>query len=60
MGDVRGWELEFRPFVDEVSKSLRLNSGVGDIPDVMAHELECPFRDLSRGVAVADDVSQWV
>ena len=60
MGDVRGQELDFHPFGDEVGKSLRLNSSTGDIPDVMTHELECPFGDSSYGIAVADDVSQQV
>ena len=60
MGDVWGWEVDFRPFSDEVSKSLRLNSSAGDLPDVMAHELKCPFRDSSHGIAVANDVSQRV
>ena len=57
MGDVRVQELDFHPFGDEVGKSLRLNSSAGDIPDVMAHELECPFGDSSHGIVVADDVS---
>ena len=60
MGDIRGQELDFRPFDDEVGKSLRLNSGARDIPDVMTHELESPLGDSSCGIAVADDVSQWV
>ena len=33
---------------------------MGDIPDVVAHEFECPFGDPSRGITVADDVSEWV
>ena len=37
MGDVWGRELDLRPFGDKVHKSLRLNNGVGDIPDVVAH-----------------------
>ena len=45
MGDIRSRELDFRPFSDEVSKSLRLNSDAGDIPNVMAHELESPLGD---------------
>ena len=60
MGDVRGRELDFCPFGDEVSKSLRLNSGAGDIPDVVAHELKSPLRDSVGGVAVMDDLSEWV
>ena len=60
MGDVWGQELDFRPFGDEVGESLRLNSSTGDIPDVVAHELKSPFGDSSHGIAVADDVSQWV
>ena len=60
MGDVRGQDLDFRPFGDEVGKILILNSDAGDIPDVMAHELECPFGDLSHDIAVVDDVSQRV
>ena len=60
MGDVWGRELDFRPFGGEVGDSLRLNSGARDIPDVVAHELECPFGDSSCGIIVADDVSQWV
>ena len=60
MGDVRGRELDFHPFGNKVDKSLKLNSGAGDIPDVMAHELECPFGDSSCGVVVADNVSQQV
>jgi len=60
VGDIWGRELDFCPFSDEVGESLRLNSGMGDVPEVVAHELESPFGDSSRGVAVADDVSQWV
>ena len=60
MGDVWGRELDFRPFSDEVSKSLRLNSSAGDIPNVMAHELKCPFGDSFCGIAVADYVSKRV
>ena len=60
MGDVWGRELDFRPFGDEVSESLRLDSGVRDIPDVMTHELKSPFGDLSYGIVVANDVSQQV
>ena len=60
MGDVRGRELDLRPFCDKVGKSLRLNSGARDIPDVMAYELQCPFGDSSCGVAIVDDVSQQV
>ena len=33
---------------------------MGDIPDVVAHEFECPLGDPSRDIAVADDVSEWV
>ena len=60
MGDIRGRELDFHPFGDEVGERLRLNSSAGDIPDVVAHELESPFGDSSHGVAVGDDVSQQV
>ena len=60
VGDVRGWELDFRPFGDEVDKSLRLNSSVGDIPDVVAHELESPLGDPVGGIAVMDDLPEWV
>ena len=60
MGDIRGQELDFCPFGNEVGESLRLNSGAGDIPDVVAHDLRSPFGDLSHGVVVADDVSQQV
>ena len=60
MGDVRGWELDFRPFGDEVGESLRLDSSARDIPNVMTHELKSPLGDSSHGIAVADDVSQQV
>ena len=60
MGDVRGRELDFHPFDDKVGKSLRLNSGARDIPDVMTHELESPLGDSFRSIVVADDVSQQV
>ena len=60
MGDIRGQELDFCPFGNEVGESLRLNSGAGDIPDVVAHELKSPFGDSSQGIAVANDVSQRV
>ena len=33
---------------------------MGDVPHVVAHEFECPFRDLSHGVVVADDVPERV
>ena len=52
--------MDLRPFEDKVHKSLRLNSGTGDIPDVMAHEFKCPLGDPSRGVTVADDVFERV
>ena len=60
MGDVRGQELDFRPFGDEVGKSLRLNSSVADIPDVMAYELESPLRHPAGGIAVMNDLPKWV
>ena len=60
MGDIQGQEQDFRPFSDEVGENLRLNSSAGDIPDVMTHELKCPLGDPSRGIAVADDVSERV
>ena len=60
MGDVWGWELGFHPFGDEVGKSLRLNSGAGDIPDFMAHELESPLRDPVDSITVTDDLLEWV
>ena len=60
MGDVWGRELDLYPFGDKVHKSLRLNSDAGDIPDVMAHQLECPLGDSSRGIVVVDDVTQRV
>ena len=37
VGDVWGRELDLRLFSDKVHESLRLNSGAGDIPDVVAH-----------------------
>ena len=37
MGDIWGQELDLRPFGDKVRESLRLNSGMGDILDVVAH-----------------------
>ena len=58
VGDVWGRELDFCLFGDKVRESLRLNSGKGDILDVVAHEFECPLGDPSRGVAVADDVPE--
>ena len=60
MGDVWGQELDFCPFGDEVGKSLRLDSGARDIPDVVTHELEHLLGYSSRGIAVVDEVSQWV
>ena len=60
MGDVWGQELDFRPFGDEVGNSLRLSSGAGDIPDVMAHELKSPLGDLASGIMVTDDLPGWV
>ena len=60
MGDIRGQEQDFRPFGDEVSKSLRLDSGAGDIPDVMTHELESPLGDSVDDVTVMDDLPEWV
>ena len=60
MGDVQGQELDFRPFGDEVGESLKLDGGARDILDVVIHELECPLRDPSHGVVVADDVPKWV
>ena len=60
MGDIRGQELDFRPFGDEVGKSLRLNRGAGDIPDVVVHDLESPLRDLADDSAVTDDLPEWV
>ena len=60
MGDIRGQELDIHPFGDEVGKSLRLNSGAGDVPDVMAHELESPLGDSAGGVVVTNDLLEWV
>ena len=60
MGDIWGQELDFYPFDDEVSESLRFNSSVGDILDVVAHELKSPLGDLTHGIVVTDDVSQRV
>ena len=60
MGDVQGQELDFHPFGDEVGKSLRLNSGMGDIPDVVACELESPLGVLADGVMVMDDLPKLV
>ena len=60
MGDIRGQELDFHPIDDEVGKSLRLNSGVGDISDVKAHELKSPLGDSAGGIAVTDDLLEWV
>ena len=60
MGDIWGQELDFHPFDDEVGKSLRLNSGARDIPDVMAHEIESLLGDSAGGVTVIDDLPEWV
>ena len=60
VGDIRGQDLDFRPFGDEFCKGLRLNCSAWDIPNVMAHELECPLGDSSHGVVVVDDLPQWV
>ena len=60
MGDIWGRELDFHPFGDEVGKSLRLNSGAGDIPDVVAHELKSPVGDLANGIVVTDNLPKWV
>ena len=60
MGDIQGQELDFRLISDEVGKSLRLNSGAGEIPDVMAHELESPLGDSVGDIAVTDDLPEWV
>ena len=60
VGDVWGQQLDLHPFGDKIRESLRLNSGMRDIPDVMAHEFECPLGDSPHGIAVADDVSERV
>ena len=60
MGDVRGWELDFYPFGDEVSESLRLDSGARDIPNVVTHELESPLGDSASDVTITDDLPEWV
>ena len=60
MGDVWGRQMDLHPFGDEIREGLRLNSGAGGISDVMVHEFKCPLGDSSRGIAVADDVSEWV
>ena len=52
--------MDLRPFSDKVCESLRLNSGAGGISDVVAHEFKSPLGNSSRGVAVVDDVSEWV
>ena len=46
MSDVWGRELDFHPFGDEVSESLRLNSSTGDIPDVDFGETYAPVARL--------------
>ena len=60
VGDVRGQELDFRPFDNEVGESLRLNSGAGDIPNVVAHELESPLGYSTGDVTVMDNLPKWV
>ena len=52
--------MDLRPFGNKIHESLRLNGGTGDIPDVVAHEFECPLGDPSRGVTVVDDVPERV
>ena len=44
----------------KIHEGLRFNGRTGEVPHVVAHELECPLRDPSCGVAVADDVPEWV
>ena len=60
VGDVWGRELDFRPFDDEDDESLSLNSGAGDISNVMSHGLESPFGDSPHDIVVANIVSQRV
>ena len=57
MSGVGSWTS---PFGDKIHESLRFNSGMGDIPDAVAHEFECPLGDLSYGVALEDDVPERV
>jgi hypothetical protein len=59
MGDVWSWGVYLYPLSDEVGQGLRLDGGAGDVLDVVAHELECPFGDLSCSVAAVDDLPKW-
>jgi hypothetical protein len=60
VGDIWGWDLDLRPFGDKVRERLRLDSRMGNIPDVVAHEFKCLLGDPSRGITVADVVSERV
>jgi hypothetical protein len=57
--DVRSQGLDFRPLGDEISQGLRLDGGAGDVLDLVAHELECPFGDNPYSIAALDNFPEW-
>ena len=59
MGDFWGRGLDFRPLGNEIGQGLGFYRRAWNELDVIAHELDCPFRNPSHGVAVADNFSEW-
>jgi hypothetical protein len=51
--------MDLGPLGDEVGQGMRLDGGVGDVLDIIAHELEHPFGDASRSVTAMDDLAEW-
>ena len=56
--DDRWWHLDLGPFRDKISQRLRLDGRPRGIRNALAHQLECPFHDSSRGILVLDDLTE--
>ena len=52
-------EFGFRPFGDEISQYLRLNGSPWFVCYVEQEQLDGPFGNLARGIAVVYYVIKW-
>ena len=57
--DFWGRSLDFHPLGDEIGQGLGFYRRALHELDVIAHKLDCPFRNPSYGVAVANNFSEW-
>ena len=53
------WEFDFRPFSDKVGQYLRFNGSPGFVCYVEWGELNGPFGNPARGVAVVYNIIKW-